>query len=83
MIRRASGQDPNPAVIERRYSDFVYVYESILRHHHPSILGDFIFPKKVLIGNFKAEVITDRTEAFHKVRHELNTGGTRNKEQFG
>ncbi len=25
-----------------------------------------MFPKKVLIGNFKAEVITERTEAFHK-----------------
>ena len=30
------------------------------------ITGDFLFPKKVLIGNFKAEVISERTEAFHK-----------------
>ena len=55
-----------PAKIERRYNDFCFVYESILRNFHPSILGDFVFPKKVLIGNFKAEVITERTEAFHK-----------------
>ena len=58
--------DPRPAVIDRRYNDFCYVYECILRSFHPSILGDFSFPKKVLIGNFKAEVITDRTDAFHK-----------------
>ena len=62
----SGGDDPHPAVIERRYNDFSYVYESILRNFHPSILGDFMFPKKVLIGNFKAEVITERTEAFHK-----------------
>ena len=66
MKRTSSGNDPYPAVIERRYNDFCYVYESILRNFHPSILGDFVFPKKVLIGNFKAEVITERTEAFHK-----------------
>ena len=30
------------------------------------MLGDFLFPKKVLIGNFKAEVISERTDAFHK-----------------
>jgi len=36
------------------------------RAFHPSILGDFQFPKKVLLGNFKAEVISERTDAFHK-----------------
>lgn len=66
MMKSCPGEDAHPAVIERRYSDFSYVYESILRNFHPSILGDFLFPKKVLIGNFKAEVITERTEAFHK-----------------
>merc|ERR1719242_979911 len=60
------GHDPIPAVIERRYNDFCYLYERILCSFHPSILGEFQFPKKVLIGNFKAEVITERTEDFHK-----------------
>ena len=41
------GHEPHPAVIERRYSDFCFVYECILRSFHPSILGDFMFPKKV------------------------------------
>ena len=46
MMKRV-GHEPHPAVIERRYSDFCFVYECILRSFHPSILGDFMFPKKV------------------------------------
>lgn len=65
MMKRAGGE-VQPAVISRRYNDFCYLYERILCTFHPSILGDFQFPKKVLIGNFKAEVITERTDAFHK-----------------
>ena len=65
MMKRV-GHEPRPAVIERRYSDFCFIYECILRSFHPSVLGDFMFPKKVLIGNFKAEVISERTDAFHK-----------------
>ena len=70
-----AGSDLRPAVIERRYNDFSFVYECILKNFHPSVLGDFLFPKKVLIGNFKAEVITERQEAFHKF---LNQGRTAN-----
>lgn len=66
IIMKRIGHDPRPAVLERRYSDFAFIYECILKSFHPSILGDFLFPKKVLIGNFKAEVISERTEAFHK-----------------
>ena len=65
MMKRV-GHEPQPAVIERRYNDFCFIYECILRSFHPSILGDFQFPKKVLLGNFKAEVISERTDAFHK-----------------
>ena len=64
-MKRAGGEQ-QPAVISRRYNDFCYLYERILCTFHPSILGEFQFPKKVLIGNFKAEVITERTDAFHK-----------------
>jgi len=66
IIMKRLGHDPRPAVIERRYNDFCFIYECILKSFHPSILGEFLFPKKVLIGNFKAEVISERTEAFHK-----------------
>jgi len=65
MVKRAAGE-VQPAVISRRYNDFCCLYERIVCTFHPSILGDFQFPKKVLIGNFKAEVITERTDAFHK-----------------
>ena len=65
MMKRV-GHEPQPAVIERRYNDFCFIYECILRSFHPSVLGDFQFPKKVLLGNFKAEVISERTDAFHK-----------------
>jgi len=65
MMKRVA-EDKHPAVICRRYNDFCYLYERILCSFHPSILGDFQFPKKVLMGNFKAEVITERTDAFHK-----------------
>jgi len=45
MMKRV-GQEAHPAVIERRYSDFCFIYECILKSFHPSILGDFLFPKK-------------------------------------
>ncbi len=64
-MKRLPGTDLRPAVIDRRYSDFHFIYENTLKNFHPSILGDFQFPKKVLIGNFKAEVISERTESFH------------------
>jgi hypothetical protein len=51
MMKRV-GHEPHPAVIERRYSDFCFVYECILRSFHPSILGDFMFPKKVTYFQF-------------------------------
>ena len=60
IIMKRMGHDPRPAVIERRYNDFCFIYECILKSFHPSILGEFLFPKKVLIGNFKAEVISER-----------------------
>jgi hypothetical protein len=40
MMKRV-GHEPQPAVIERRYNDFCFIYECILRSFHPSILGDF------------------------------------------
>lgn len=68
------GHDARPAVIERRYNDFCFIYECILKSFHPSILGDFMFPKKVLLGNFKAEVISEvstSTYACLKVQSKL------------
>ena len=62
------GHDSRPAVIERRYNDFCFIYECILKSFHPSILGDFMFPKKVLLGNFKAEVISEVCTTYAKLK---------------
>lgn len=55
--------DPNPTSIERRYTHFLNLYES-LKKEHPTLVQSIIFPKKVLIGNFTAELIGERSAAF-------------------
>ena len=55
MMKRV-GHEPQPAVIERRYNDFCFIYECILRSFHPSILGDF----QVNINSFKEEVLFEK-----------------------
>jgi len=75
MVRKDGIQpDPNPAVIERRYSDFLELYES-LRREFPSLMTRITFPKKVLLGNFTPSVISERTAGFealleHVIREE-------------
>ncbi|XP_055637468.1 sorting nexin-21 isoform X2 [Toxorhynchites rutilus septentrionalis] len=55
--------DPNPTSIERRYTHFLKLYEG-LRKEHPLLLQNVFFPKKVLMGNFTAELIGERSLAF-------------------
>lgn len=55
--------DPHPAVIERRYSDFLNLYLS-LRKEFPALMSSTSFPRKVLIGNFSPEVIYHRQKGF-------------------
>ncbi|XP_042210726.1 sorting nexin-20-like [Homarus americanus] len=48
------------ATFERRYSEFLSVYNALMDSHR-SLMEEFEgFPKKVLIGNFSMDVITDR-----------------------
>lgn len=48
------------ATIERRYSQFLAVYTALLSSHR-SLMEEFDgFPKKVIIGNFSKEVISER-----------------------
>lgn len=63
LIKRVPGLERQPGVLERRYTDFLHLYQS-LKKHFPSVLNDFPFPKKALLGNFTAEVITERSVAF-------------------
>lgn len=55
--------DPNPTSIERRYTHFLKLYEG-LKKEHPQLLMSVVFPKKVLMGNFSAELIGERSVAF-------------------
>lgn len=55
--------DPNPTSIERRYTHFRNLYEG-LRKEHPQLMQSVVFPKKVLVGNFSAELIGERSMAF-------------------
>lgn len=63
LVKRVPGLETRPAVIERRYSDFLHLYQS-LRKIYPRLFNDFPFPKKTFVGNFTAEVITERSVAF-------------------
>lgn len=58
-----SEADPHPTSIERRYTHFLRLYEG-LRKEHPQLLQGVVFPKKVLMGNFSAELIGERSAAF-------------------
>lgn len=64
LVKRVPGLETQPALIERRYSDFLVLYKS-LRKIFPDLLNDFPFPKKTLVGNFTPEIITERSVAFH------------------
>ncbi|XP_054712781.1 sorting nexin-21-like [Uloborus diversus] len=63
LIKRAPGLETQPGVLERRYSDFLNLFQ-IFKKRYPTLLGDFPFPKKALLGNFTADVITERSVAF-------------------
>lgn len=55
--------DINPITFERRYTDFLSLYDA-LRKDHAALMTDVIFPKKVLLGNFSSELISERSAAF-------------------
>ncbi|KAH7642391.1 Phosphatidylinositol binding [Dermatophagoides farinae] len=65
LMKRVPGLETEPAIIERRYSEFRNFYNAIKRKY-PLLLKDIIFPKKIFIGNFSAEVIAERSLAFQK-----------------
>ncbi|KAH8412757.1 hypothetical protein KR009_005370, partial [Drosophila setifemur] len=55
--------DTQPAKIERRYTDFRELYMG-LKRQHPAEMANKYFPAKVLMGNFKSELIGGRSAAF-------------------
>lgn len=55
--------DPQPVVIERRYTDFRDLYTA-LKREHPVQMASIDFPNKVLVGNFSSTLIGERSYAF-------------------
>ncbi|XP_060517274.1 sorting nexin-21 isoform X2 [Cylas formicarius] len=67
QVRFISGtDDPNPSVIDRRYTDFLNLYNS-LKRDYPSLMANVTFPKKVLTGNFDSELISQRSTYFESL----------------
>ncbi|SPP81849.1 sorting nexin-21 [Drosophila guanche] len=58
-------EDAQPAKVERRYTDFRELYLG-LKRQHPAEMANMYFPNKVLMGNFKSELIGERSAAFEQ-----------------
>lgn len=58
-----TAMDPQPATIERRYTDFRDMYQN-LKRDFPQEMSNIDFPNKVLMGNFSASLIAERGRAF-------------------
>ncbi|BES89030.1 Hypothetical protein domain [Nesidiocoris tenuis] len=63
MVTLAGHTDSYPAIVERRYSEFLHLYVT-LRRQYPIQLQAVRFPRKAIIGNFWPETITDRSKGF-------------------
>ena len=57
--------DKTPIAIDRRYSDFDRL-NTQLRRRFPEQLKKVAFPKKILVGNFKAATVAQRSRAFEQ-----------------
>lgn len=55
--------DPNPVTIERRYTDFLHLFDG-LRIEYPALMNAIPFPKKAFMGNFSSALIAERSAAF-------------------
>ena len=55
--------DKLAAIIERRYTDFLKLFEA-LKKENPLLMANVAFPKKKILGNFTADLISERALAF-------------------
>lgn len=65
QLDSAESPDSNPTTIERRYSHFKRLFSNI-KKDHPKLMH-LQFPKKVLMGNFTADLISQRSSAFENL----------------
>lgn len=74
--------DPNPTTIERRYSDFLKLYEAF-KKSNSQLIANIAFPKKRIMGNFSSELIAERALAFENFLDYVNSvSSLRESEQF-
>lgn len=74
--------DANPVTIERRYTDFLKLYDG-LRTEYPALMNTLPFPKKVLIGNFSSALIAERSTAFEALLdHIMSLNTLRESQSF-
>lgn len=65
LLTKASIVDPNPVIIERRYSDFQQLHVDLQKHFGKQ-MEQIAFPKKRLFGNFTPKTIAKRSRAFEQ-----------------
>lgn len=64
QVRHICGfDDLSPSLIERRYTHFLGLYNS-LKTEFPELMVSIEFPKKVLLGNFDNSLISSRSTGF-------------------
>lgn len=67
QVRFISGYDDQcPSAIERRYTNFLNLYND-LKKEHPQLMTNVMFPRKVLYGNFDNELISTRSTGFESL----------------
>jgi Tfp pilus assembly protein PilE len=69
LIKTVPGLDKYPAVIERRFSDFLILYQGLKSNETIGHIVDknVAFPKKVYMGNFSLEKIAERGIEFTRL----------------
>lgn len=74
--------EQNSAVIERRYTHFLQLYNG-LKRDHSQLMQKLDFPKKALIGNFSSDLIAGRSNAFERfLVHVVSTTQLRESAHF-
>ncbi|KAL4712948.1 hypothetical protein ACJJTC_012018 [Scirpophaga incertulas] len=58
--------DPDPVNVERRYTHFLDLYNG-LKKEHAAFLGNLSFPRKMVVGNFEPNLISNRCYAFESL----------------
>lgn len=72
QVRHIAGKDDtSPATLERRYTDFLNLYNG-LRAEQPQLMAAVPFPKKVLIGNFDNKLISTRSTGFESLLKDIS-----------